>query len=365
MSKSQKHIVIDARVRRASTGRYAQRLVEHLQKIDKTNRYSILVEPGDNWKMQNSNFKTVSCHFQQFSFNPIEQIAFSWQLYRLHPDVVHFTMTQQPLFYFDNIVTTTHDLTMLRHTRPSRFHPIVHRLGMVLYRFLMWWTHKKSKTIIVPSEFVAEDLADYQPFTAKKTRVIYEAADPPIKEASKELKGVKKPFIFHVGAPYPHKNLDKLVEAFNLIKRDSPQLRLVLPGKMKDQFKKDFEHWVEASPVRDAIIAPGFVDEAQLKWLYENAEAYVLPSLSEGFGLPGLEAMAHSCPLVSSKATCLPEIYGDAAEYFDPENIEDIATAITGVISDKNRQQELVSIGKKQLQRYSWQQTAQQTLEIY
>ena len=115
------HIVIDARNRRSSTGRYTDRLITHLAQIDPENTYTILVQPGDDWQFDNPNFQTKTCRFQQFSFNPVDQISFALQIYRLKPDLVHFTMTQQPLLYFGNIVTTTHDLTMLRHMRPSRF----------------------------------------------------------------------------------------------------------------------------------------------------------------------------------------------------------------------------------------------------
>lgn len=365
MSESQKHIVIDARNRRASTGRYTDRLVENLQKIDKTNKYSLLVQPDDDLKLENPNFRTVSCHFQQFSFNPIEQIGFAWQIYQLKPDIVHFTMTQQPILYFGKIVTTTHDLTMLRHTRPSRFPAGLHAVGMVLYRILFWWSHRKSDKIIVPSKFVAEDLGASEPFTRKKTVVVYEAADPPISEKSKHVDDVTRPFIFHVGSPFPHKNLHRLIKAFSKVKARHHRLQLVLPGKMKDQFKRDFEKWQSESPEKDSIVAPGFVSEPQLKWLYQNASAYVLPSLSEGFGLPGLEAMAHNCPLVSSNTTCLPEIYGDAAEYFDPKSVEDIAKAIEKVVLDVNLQEKLKETGQKQLKKYSWHKMAVETLNIY
>jgi glycosyltransferase involved in cell wall biosynthesis len=365
MSDRPKHIVIDARNRRASTGRYTDRLVENLQDIDKTSRYAVLVEPDDDWQMRNRNFQTVPCRFQQFSFNPLDQIAFAWQLYRLRADLVHFTMTQQPLFYLGKTVTTTHDLSMLRHTRASRFPKWLHAIGMVLYRMLFRWAHLKSAKIVVPSQFVAEDLAKYQPFTKKKTVVIHEAADPPIDGKAEALRSVQKPFIFHVGAPYPHKNIDRLIKAFELLKKTQPELQLVLPGKARDQFKRDFDRWVGASPARNSIIAPGFVSDAQLKWLYENAEAYVLPSLSEGFGLPGLEAMAHGCPVVSSNATCLPEIYGVAAEYFNPGNVEEIAKAIEKVLLSTKLQEKLREKGKEQLKKYSWSKMAQETLEIY
>lgn len=360
-----KHIVIDARNRRASTGRYTDRLVENLQEIDDTNLYTILVEPNDDWQMSNPNFTTVACPFKQFSFNPLEQISFAWQLYKLKPDLVHFTMTQQPILFFGRTVTTTHDMTMLWYTRPSRFPAWLHAVGIVLYRFMFWWAHRKSRKIIVPSKYVAKELGRYQHFTRKKSVVIYEAADFPVSHKSEKVKGVKKPFIFHVGAPYPHKNIDKLIQVFDSLKKAHPDLQLVLPGKMKDEFKRDFDGWIKASPARDSIIAPGFISDSQLNWMYENAEAYVLPSVSEGFGLPGLEAMAHGCVVASSDKTCMPEVYGDAAEYFDPFDIASMYQAINKVVSDKKLRKELALKGKKQAAKYSWREMAQQTLAVY
>lgn len=360
-----KHIVIDARNRRSSTGRYTDRLIEYLQKIDKENRYTVLVEAGDIWKPRNQNFRTKTANFQQFSFNPIDQVSFAHLLYSLKPDLVHFTMTQQPLFYFGNIVTTTHDLTMLKYTRPSRFPRWLHNIGLLLYRFLFWWSHRKSKKIITPSNFVAEDLAKYQPFTKDKLVVTHEASDPPIKAKPMAVKGAIKPFILHVGSPFPHKNLDRLISAFDEVKKTQPKLQLVLPGAMKDQFRKDMEKWLSESTNKADILTPGYVNDAELKWLYTNAELYVLPSLSEGFGLPGLEAMAHDCPVIASDNTCLPEIYGSAALYFDPFEVQEIATKIEKVLVAKKIQKKLVSNGKTQLAKYSWEKTAKETLEAY
>lgn len=362
---SKKHIVIDARNRRSSTGRYVDRLVENLQKIDPDNQYTVLVEPDDKWKMINKNFKTSACDFQQFSFNPLDQIRFAHLLYSLKPDLVHFTMTQQPVFYFGNIVTTTHDLTMLKYTRASRFPRWLHSLGILLYRFLFWWSHKKSTKIIVPSKFTAEELAKYQPFTKNKLAITYEASDPPIKAKAMAVKGVEKPFILHVGSAFPHKNLDRLIQAFDEIKKTQPNLQLVLPGKFKDQFKKDIMRWTNDSANSWDIITPGYINEAELKWLYSNAALYVLPSLSEGFGLPGLEAMAHNCPVIASDNTCLPEIYGDAALYFDPFDAQEIAVEIEKVLTSSQLKKKLVLAGQKQLKKYSWSKMAKETLSVY
>ncbi len=359
------HIVIDARNRRASTGRYTDRLIEHLQTIDTDNTYTILVKPDDNWQPTNQNFSTQSCRFKQFSFNPLEQISFAWRLYRLKPNLVHFTMTQQPVLYFGNIVTTTHDLTMLHHTRPSRFPPWLHIIGMSLYRFLLWWSHRKSKKIIVPTDYVAADLAKYQPFTKDKIVRTYESAEPAADGPAEPLSGVSKPFIFHVGQPLPHKNIERLIKAFEILKTSQHELQLVLPGKISGIFREDLNRWIAASPAKDSIIVPGFISDAQLKWLYQNAECYVLPSLSEGFGLPGLEAMVYNCPLVSSSATCLPEVYKDAAAYFDPTIIEDIAEKTTSVIEDKKLADTLVERGQDVLKQYSWRKMAEETLQVY
>jgi glycosyltransferase involved in cell wall biosynthesis len=359
------HIVIDARVRRSSTGRYTDRLVQHLQEIDRENTYTILVQPDDDWQMTNPNFTIVPCKFQQFSFNPIDQIAFAWQIYRLKSDLVHFTMTQQPLLYFGNIVTTTHDLTMLNFTRASRFPTWVHAIGMMLYRFLFWTAHRKSKKIIVPTKWVYEDLEQYQPFTRGKLVVTYESSEPPLEVPAEKPAGISKPFIFHLGAPFPHKNIERLIKAFEILQTSQPELLLILPGKIKDQFKEDLNAWVEASPAKNNIIVPGFISDEELKWMYQNAECYVLPSLSEGFGLPGLEAMSHGCPVASSNATCLPEVYQDAALYFDPYDPKDIAEKVQAIIDQPKLAKDLVAKGHEVLKQYSWEKMAQETLDVY
>lgn len=358
------HIVIDARNRRSSTGRYTDRLLEHLQKIDRASTYTILVQPDDSWQGSAKNFAALPCPYRQFSFNPFEQIGFAWQLYRIRPSLVHFTMTQQPLLYFGKTVTTTHDLTMLRYARKGRLPVWVHKVRMALYRFMFWWSHKKSRVIIVPSNFVKDDLVTYQPFTAKKITVTYESSEPPIKAAAKQPKNIRKPFILHVGSPLPHKNIERLVEAFGTLKEKHPKLQLVLTGK-KEFYFDQLTASLQSHPYKEDVVIPGFVSDQELKWLYQNAAAYVLPSLSEGFGLPGLEAMAHGCPVVSSNATCLPEIYGDAAHYFDPTNINDMAQKIDEVLNNKKLRVDLVAKGKKQLTKYSWLRMAEQTLAVY
>ena len=361
-----KHLVIDARIRQTSTGRYMDRLLEHLQTIKSNYRYTIILNPSDNWRPTNSNFRVVTTNIKPYSFNIFDHVSYAWFLHKLHPDLVHFTITpQEPVFYFGIRVTTTHDLTMFRYAEPGKLSPVLHWLRMLGYRFIFWHSHLAAKRIIVPTQFVRQDLINRQGFTKNKIVVTLEAADPPIKTTTSPLTGVKPPFILHVGSPMPHKNIERLVEAFEALKQSHPKLQLVLAGKQEFFFDRLKKTKIDKSKFADSIITPGFIKDSQLNWLYENAECYVLPSLSEGFGLPGLEAMAHGCPLVSSNATCLPEVYGNAAHYFDPENVDDMAKKISEVLENKKLQAKLVRKGYKQLKNYSWEKMAKETLAVY
>lgn len=355
-----KNIVIDARIRRSSSGRYTDRLLDHLQTIDKENKYTVLVEPTDEWQPTNKNFKALACEYKRFSLSPFKQIGFSRFLHKLNADLVHFSMTgHQPLFYFGKQITTTHDLTMYKFARPGRLPKWLHALRMLGYRLLMWQAHRKAQRIIVPTGYVRDALAKYHLFTNRKITVTLEASEPVMPgQAVKPEAALPEKYILYVGSCFPHKNLRRLVKA-----AEELDVTLVHAGKF-EYYGKRMQRWVKSNHPGRAIFL-GFVSDEELKWLYQNAQAYVFPSLSEGFGLPGLEAMAHGCPVVSSNATCLPEVYGDAAEYFDPLNIEEMAGAINKVLSSEKRRNELIELGKKQAGKYSWQKMAQETLEVY
>lgn len=339
--------------------------MQYLPDLDKTNHYTILLQPDDSWESEQSNFSVRHVAYRHFSFNPLQQLTYSWFLYRLKPDLVHFTMTgQQPLFYFGRQTTMTHDLTMYEYVRPGRLPVWLHKVRMLGYRLLMWSAHRKATHIITISNYVKDGLAKFHSFTKNKISVIYEASEPPSTAKAEPLAGVGKNFIFHVGSPFPHKNIERLVQAFDKLAATYPDLQLILPGK-KEFYFAQLQKQVDASPLKDRIVIPGFVSDGELKWLYENASAYVLPSLSEGFGLPGLEAMAHGCPLVSSNATCLPEIYGDAAHYFDPTNTDDMVQKISEVMDDAQLRENLVEKGRRQIGKYSWPRMAEETLQLF
>lgn len=360
-----KHIVIDARIRQASTGRPVDRLLEHLQQMDKQHRYTIILSKEDLWTPSADNFTTVHTRFPNFSFNPLNQLLYAIQLYRLRADLVYFTLTpQQPLLYFGKQATLTHDLVMLKFVRAGRLLEWLHRLRMRGYRLLLWSAHRRASQVIVPTEFVADEVNKYHLVTNRKTTVALEASEPPLNTPAKAPKHPPKEFIMYTGSAFPHKNLERLIMAFNLLREQHPRLKLVLVGK-REYHSKQLERWASNQPYIKDIIFTGFIPDEELKWYYEHALAYVFPSLNEGFGLPALEAMVHGCPVASSYAACLPEVYGDAAHYFDPEDVSDMAERINDVITNESLRKQLVQKGYKNAKRFSWREFSNIHLHVF
>lgn len=355
-------IVVDARELRTSSGRYVERMLHYLQEVDLENNYHVLLKPKDmeGWKPTNPKFHKIACPYKEFTLD--EQLRLWRQIRKLKPDLVHFTFAQQPALYMGKVVTTMQDLTALRFGNPSK-NWLVFKFKQRVFKYLNKWVARKSAAIITPTEFVKDDVARFADINSRKINVTYEAADKIAEKAESVERLEGKRFIMYVGRPQPHKNLGRLIEAFAILKQSQPDLHLVLAGK-KDKLYKRHERVVARLGISDVIFT-GFVSEGQLRWLYEHTAAYVFPSLSEGFGLPGLEAMVHGAPVVSSDATCLPEVYGEAAHYFNPHMPEDMAEKIGRVTTNKKLRQDLIEKGRKQAAKYSWRRMAEQTLAVY
>lgn len=357
-----KTIAIDARDSGTSTGRYIDKLVEHLHTLQPKYEIVVLTKPHrlDYMTAIAPSFKAIACPHKEFTFD--EQIGLKKQLDQLHPDLVHFAAVQQPVWYGGAVVTTMQDLTTLRFRNPAK-NPIIFTLKQQVYRWVNLRVARKSKLLITPTEFVKQDVIRLAHIDPAKITVTLESSDslPTPAEPVEAVAG--KRFIMYVGRPTPHKNLERLVQAFALLQPDQPDLYLVLAGK-KDANYNRIETTAQEQGITN-IILTDFVSDQQLRWLYEHCQAYVFPSLSEGFGLPGLEAMRHGAPVVSSNATCLPEVHGDAALYFDPLNIQNMADTINQVLQDEALRQKLITDGHTHVGTFSWQRMAEQTLEVY
>lgn len=356
-----KHIVIDARVINSSTGRYIERLLHYLEKIDTENRYTVLVPKKDElyYRASNPNFRVNVADFKNYSLE--EQTKYKKFLDKLSPDLVHFCMPQQPVSYRGKKITTIHDLTLLK-TYNSDKNWLVYRFKQLVGYFVFMSVIKRSDEIIVPSNYTKNDLVKMDKSCINKINVTYESADVD-KIPLKPFKHGFEKFILYVGQQSDYKNIKRLGDAHQLLLEKYPNLGLILVGK-KNASAKINERYFREKKYKN-ILFTDFLPDSQKDWLYTKASAYVFPSLMEGFGLPGLEAMGYGAPVVSSNATCLPEIYGDAALYFDPLDVKDMANKISMVIDDHKLRNNLIKKGFLQLRKYSWERMARETLDIY
>ncbi len=356
------HIVIDARVINSGTGTYVAKLLKYLQEIDSVNNYTVLLREKDKdyWKPSITNFTTRIAEFDNYSI--AEQIGYKRLLDTLSPDLVHFCMPQQPVFYRGKRVTTMHDMTLLK-TYNSDKNWLVFHIKQFIGGFVWKRVAKISDRVIAISENTKREYQEYTHIPNDRISVIYEAGEAEIDTIEPYDALPFKEFIMYVGQQPDYKNIRRLIEAHQLLLDTHPDLGLVLVGRMNPDTAAN-KRWSEARGHRNVHFT-GYIADPQRDWLFTKTRAYVFPSLMEGFGLPPLEAMAYGTPVISSNTSCMPEVLGDAAEYFDPLDVDDIAAAITRVIDDEPLRQGLVMRGHAQVAKYSWRRMAEQTHAVY
>ena len=356
-------IAIDARIINSGTGRYIERMLHYLEQTNSEHEYLILVRHADltYYKPTKPNFKIIEAEFKDYSFG--EQLGFAHLLYKLKPDLVHFCMPQQPLLYTGPAVTSILDLNLLRITSNDDMNPVELRIKKMIFGVMLKIIAKRSRHILTISKFSKQDIINFCHVPANKITVAYPAADPFTGQPEPVTAYKDVPFIMYVGRAEPYKNNRGLIQAHQQLLQDNPNLRLVIVGR-KDVLREADMQWVKDNSYKN-IDFLGFVKDEQLAWLYANCRAYVFPSFMEGFGLPSLEAMNYGAPIACSNASCLPEINGEAAVYFDPADTQDMVRVVGQLIHDETKRAELAKKGYKQVKKYSWQRMADQTLTMY
>jgi glycosyltransferase involved in cell wall biosynthesis len=358
-------IGIDARNDQAGIGRYTFSLIRELAEIDRENEYVLFLsrERFANYAAPGANFRAVEAEIPWFTFR--EQILLPRVVAREELDLMHYTHLTVPVLSTTPFVVTVHDLNYLDDAAIFAGGSRVRRAVLLAGHRVELARARRARRLIAVSEYTRDTVVRALRADPAQVAVTYEAADPPggvvpdVEVLARH--GLDAPFFLYVGAAYPYKNLAGLIEAFARVSESS---RLVLAG--------DHEHFGSALKERAAdvglveqVVFPGRVSEAELAALYGGALAYVFVSFSEGFGLPGLEAMQFGVPVIAANAGSLPEIYGEAARYCDPHDIASIADALAEVASDEQLRDRLVELGHRRAGEFSWARTAEQTLALY
>jgi glycosyltransferase involved in cell wall biosynthesis len=262
-------------------------------------------------------------------------------------------------------VLTVHDL-IFRHL-PQHHKPLNRwylNATMPLYC-------RRANHIIAISEATRQDLMAAYDVPPGEITVIPEAADPSFRPQHPEtISAVRahyhlpERYLLFVGTIEPRKNLGCLLTAFEALQAAGLTEGLVIVGR-RGWLTEAFFAQLERSPARDAVIFPGYVPDPDLPPIYAGAQALVFPSLYEGFGLPVLEAMACGTPVIASRTSSIPEVGGDAARYFDPQDADELLAQVRGVLSDPALAADLRERGLAQADRFSWARTAAQTQSVY
>ena len=361
------HIVLDVRILETSTGRYMQRLIEHINDRYSTdgNTYTAIMptQHVSKWQERLPNVKVIGSDAKWYTLG--EQIEFYQLLKSLKPDLVHFTMPQQPLLWSGKAVTTVHDMTLIRFENiDSSDNPFVYKFKKAVFDGLMRVIMHRGSAIITPTNFVREDLGRvYGDKYLPKIHVTYEAGEIPNDSPEPLSEFVGKDYLCTVGNMFPYKNVERVILAFEQLVKQYPNLHLLCAGK-KDDFAQKLEHIVGERNIPNVHFL-GFISDGEKRWLLENSKAYITASLSEGFCIPVLEAMYAGCPVISSNASCLPETGGDAALYFDPYSTDDLVKKVTSVLNDESLRQSLIQKGLAHVNEFSWEKMVDETHAIY
>lgn len=370
-------IGIDARLYGAGhggLGRYTQKLIEHLEKIDNANQYVVFLAADGfaSYQPRNKNWRKVLADFRVYGWR--EQLIFPWLIKKQRLDLMHFTHFNVPFFYGGRFLATIHDLIISHYpdSRATTLPPIIYKIKLFFYGLIVKAAARQAEKIIAVSKFSKNDIIKFLGVKAEKIAVIYEGFDLPRPSGKAEdvlsrlglsaQAGLAGDFLLYVGSAYPHKNLENLLLAFKKIA--IPDLKLVLVGKSDFFYQRLSEKIKEQGLVSKVVLAGRLADE-ELAVLYQKARVYVFSSLLEGFGLPALEAQQYGLPVAASTAGSLPEILGDSAIYFNPQDTKDMAQKINIILTDENLRQDLTRRGRENIKKYSWDDCAQKTLALY
>ncbi len=370
---SKPHIVIDARLygpKHTGIGRYTKNLLLALSKISNFNKYSftLIIYPeleSEIKKDLGDKFSYVTTNIRHYSLK--EQIILPFFIYRLQPDLVHFTHFNKPIFYFGKSVVTIHDLIKhffkgrLNTTKNASIYWIKHFFYLILTKIVI-----KTNTIIVPSNYWRDYIIKNFHISSSKITTTHEAVDPIFIEKLKNLNLIQNSkfkiqnYLIYTGNLYPHKNINIIIEALKKI----PEINLKIICS-RNYFTQRIEDLLKKYKMTSRVDFLGYIPDTEFKQIYHQALALVHPSLMEGFSLTGLEAMALGCPVISSNSSCLPEIYQNSVLYFDPKNSDQLVWQIKKLQNNQKLRQKLIKFGYKQVQKYSWDKTAKQTMAVY
>jgi len=356
---------------------YLVNLVPALAELDSRNRYIVLLSRYQkkvrlglpvNFCIKRVDFPRPSLLWRlvwEQSYLPV-------QLWRWKADVLYATTDIAPVFAPCPIVLAVRNPNpyykmAISRNRSTKF---------TLQRCLTRVSANKARKVIFVSYYSRDTIAPQLGIPLEKTEVVYHGINHNVFCPYKTFKNVPlklrekinslRPFVLCVSTINPHKNLEALLRAWTYMNRRlRKKYKLVIAGRFSSQKYFNKLHKISNElALEKEIIFLGEVSYQNVPFLYKCASAFVLPSLLETFGHPLIEAMAMKVPVVAARSTCIPEIVGDSALLFDPNNYEELSHNLERVLTDEALRKELISKGQIRASKFSWTETAEKTLSV-
>jgi len=352
--------------KRTGVQRAAYNLIRSLVRVDKVNEYVIFtsVEEQSNPDWQRPNVKVVASRIREgesLRNHLWEQFTLPRLAAQHKVDILHSPANLAPLFYKGKSIVHIHDLCFVVNPQWFSF------FFRTLYNFVIPRLARRSAKVITNSNNSRNDLLQFCDLQAERVSQVYWAVDDlftappdPASSADWELQD----YILYVGSLEPRKNIGTLLEAYELLRTNNPQIKtkLVLIGGESPLFA---EVRLKVKRFKDDILFKGFVNDQILLEFYRHASLFVYPSLYEGFGLPPLEAMASGVPVVTTMTSSIPEVVGDAALLVSPYDVQQLADTMGTVLQNPEVSSSLIAKGREQAKKFNWYRVARNTLAVY
>jgi len=346
----------------------ALEVIKQLQKADHVNQYYILVAPGEDICLKSSNNMQV-IEVKCPTYVLWEQVALPCALRKIKPDLLHCTSNTAPIFCHIPLILTLHDIIFLEK-RPTGNKSIYQNIGWYYRRIVVPMILPKCKKIITVSHFECKRITESLHLNPEQLIAIYNGYGSYFKPVSNYQETTKKyidqnEYLFFLGNTDPKKNTIGTLKAYKIYTEQSVDLVPLLIADLDQTYVNQMLKDNDLESIKSYLIFPGYIANSDLPAIYSGARAFLYTSFRESFGIPILEAMACGTPVITSNTSSMPEVAGEGAILIDPRDEQAIAKAIIHLEEDAEYYERQVAYGLERVKKFSWENTAKSTLEIY
>lgn len=352
----------------------ALEMIREIQRLDTYNEYFILVKKDKDVCLEETdNFKII--YLEGRSYPGWEQVSLLKWVRRNKPDILHCTSNTAPIIGSYKLFLTLHDVIFIEknYLLSKKGGSSYQRFGNFYRSIIAPRAARKAKIIFTVSDYQKQQIIKFLGVPNEKVNVVYNGvsndfftkASPKLREEVENSYNLPDRYIFYFGNTDPRKNLIGVLKSYDKLRHRIPDAPMLLIKGISEEYLYKILAEYEMQELFEFIKLVEYIKSAHLPVIYQMSEMLVFPSLSEGFGIPIIEAMASGIPVITSNVTSMPEVAGDAALLVDPTSTDEIAFAMKKVLTDSELRKELIAKGLKRAQDFTWERLAKTVINSY